>query len=103
MLIYTFMEMFNMKTKLKKYVKNAGLMLSHMKFSESDFATVIEINTIKYNDEAWQLAMLINVSLYTYSFNLEVMDNGTTKSAQFVFEHEANKKILALIRESENL
>ena len=44
-----------MKTKLKRTVKNAGLMLSHMKFSESGFATVIEINVIKYNDEAWRL------------------------------------------------
>jgi hypothetical protein len=39
-------------------------MLSHMKFSESDFATVIEINVIKYNDEAWRLAMLMNASMY---------------------------------------
>jgi len=44
-----------MKTELKRTVKNAGLMLSHMTFSESNFATVIEINVIKYNDEAWRL------------------------------------------------
>lgn len=31
-----------MQTELKKTIKNAGLMLSHMKFSESDFATVVE-------------------------------------------------------------
>lgn len=41
-----------MQTDLKRTIKNAGLMLSHMKFSESDFSTVIEINVIKYNDEA---------------------------------------------------
>ena len=44
-----------MQKELKRSIKNAGLMLSHMKFSESDFATVIEINVIKYNDEAWRL------------------------------------------------
>ena len=55
-----------MKTELKRTVKNAGLMLSHMTFSESNFATVIEINVIKYNDEAWRLAMLMNASMFTY-------------------------------------
>lgn len=89
-----------MKTKLKRTVKNAGLILSHMKFSESGFATVIEINVIKYNDEAWRLAILMNASMYNYSLSLSETNNGTTKFAQFLFENEANKEALALIRES---
>jgi len=63
----------------------------------------LEINVIKYNDEAWRLAMLMNASLYNYSLSLSETNNGTKKFAQFLFEHEANKEILALIRESENL
>ena len=92
-----------MKTELKRTVKNAGLMLSHMTFSESNFATVIEINVIKYNDEAWRLAMLMNASMYNYSLGLSETNNGAIKCAEFLFEHEANKEILALIRESKNL
>ncbi|MCT3046722.1 hypothetical protein [Leuconostoc mesenteroides] len=74
-----------------------------MNFNESDFATIIEINLIKYNDEAWRLAMLINASIYKYSLSLSETNDGNTKFAQFLFEHEANKEILALIRESENV
>ncbi|HCU42240.1 hypothetical protein N2F28_09175 [Leuconostoc falkenbergense] len=92
-----------MKTELKRTVKNAGLMLSHMTFSESNFATVIEINVIKYNDEAWRLAMLMNASMFTYDLGLSETNNGAIKCAEFLFEHEANKEILTLIRESENL
>lgn len=92
-----------MKTKLKRTVKNAGLILSHMKFSESGFATVIEINVIKYNDEAWRLAMLMNACRFTYDLGLSKTNDGAIKCAEFLFEHEANKEILALIRESENL
>lgn len=94
-----------MKTELKRTVKNAGLMLSHMTFSESNYDNVIEINVIKYNDEAWRLAMLMNASMYNYSLGLSETNNGTTKTKffQFLFEHEANKKVLALIRKSENL
>ncbi|MDC2816729.1 hypothetical protein PO181_07000 [Leuconostoc suionicum] len=92
-----------MQTELKRTIKNAGLMLSRMKFSDSDRATVIEINVTKYNDEAWQLAMLMNASMYTYSLGLSETNNGNIKFAQFLFEHEANKEALELIHESENL
>lgn len=92
-----------MQTELKRTIKNAGLMLSHMKFSETDCATVIEINVIKYNDEAWRLAMLINACRFTYNLGLSKTIDGAIKCAEFLFEHEANKEILALIRESENL
>ncbi|MBS0942805.1 hypothetical protein JK161_08190 [Leuconostoc mesenteroides] len=92
-----------MKKELKRSIRDSGLKLSHMNFNESDFATIIEINLIKYNDEAWRLAMLINASIYKYSLSLSETNDGNTKFAQFLFEHEANKEILALIRESENV
>lgn len=92
-----------MQTELKKYIKNAGLMLSHMKVSESEFATAIEINVNKYNDEAWRFAMLLNASMYNYSLGLSETHDDNTKFVQFLFQHEANKEALALIRESENL
>lgn len=92
-----------MQIELKIFLKSAGLELSHMKFKEYDYATVIEINVTKYNDEAWQLAMLMNASMYTYSLGLSETNNGNTRFAQFLFKHEANKEVLALIRESKNL
>ncbi|MBD9364679.1 hypothetical protein [Leuconostoc mesenteroides] len=92
-----------MQTELKRTIKNAGLMLNHMKFSDSEFATVIEINVTKYNDEAWYLAMLMNASIYKYELSLSETNNGNTKFAQFLFEHEANKEALSLIRDSEHL
>lgn len=47
--------------------------------------------------------MLMTASMYEYELGLSESNNGNTKFAQFLFEHEANKEALALIRDSENL
>lgn len=47
--------------------------------------------------------MLMNASMYNYSLGLSETNDGAIKCAELLFEHEANKEVLALIRESENL
>ena len=50
-----------------------------------------------------KLGALMNASMFTYNLGLSETNDGAIKCAEFLFEHEANKEILALIRESENL
>ncbi len=50
-----------------------------------------------------KLGALMNASMFTCDLGLSETNDGAIKCAEFLFEHEANKEILALIRESKNL
>jgi hypothetical protein len=75
--------------ELKTAIKNAGLRVNNFSFYEKKPYTVISVDVLQHNYDAWMLAMYLNETNYKYSITPIEID-GVTRKVDFDFKTQNN-------------
>ena len=75
--------------ELKTAIQNAGLRINNLSFSSKNQYTVISVDVLQHNYDAWMLAMYLNETNYKYSITPIEID-GVPRKVDFNFKNKNN-------------